>query len=79
MWLTNCNFEYANRNKTVLLLSAQMSIILRLSKNYHKTRATPDNSRCSVALKKNVIIIGGQDLSDLCEDERVDAFIGLNI
>ena len=56
-----------------------MSIILRLSKNYHKTRATPDNSRCSVALKKNVIIIGGQDLSDLCEDERVDAFIDFNI
>ena len=56
-----------------------MSIILRLSKNYHKTRATPDNSRCSVALKKNLIILGGQDLSDPRENERVDALIGFNI
>ena len=30
-------------------------------------------------VKENVIIVGGQDLSDPCENERVDAFIGLNI
>ena len=30
-------------------------------------------------LTENVIIVGGQDLSDLCEKEQVDAFIGLNI
>ena len=30
-------------------------------------------------LAEIVIIVGGQDLSDSCENERVDTFIGLNI
>ena len=30
-------------------------------------------------LTKNVFIVGGQDLSNPCEKELVDAFIGFNI
>ena len=56
-----------------------LPIQLRLPKNYHKTRATLTTTRCSGMVTEDVIIVGGQDLSDLCEDERVDAFIGLKI
>ena len=30
-------------------------------------------------LTENVIIVDGQNMSDTCENERVGAFIGLNI
>ena len=73
-----------NRSETVLLLNAQISVILlkllSSPKNYHKTRVTVNTTKwCSGMVKENVIIVGGQDLSDPCENERVDAFIGLNI
>ena len=41
-------------------------------------KATLNTTRCSGMLIENVIIVGGQDLSDQCE-ERVNVFIGLNI
>ena len=67
----------------MLLLKAQISIILllllRSPKNYHKTKATLNTSRRSGILTENVITVGGQGLSDPCENERVDVFIGLNI
>ena len=52
---------------------------MKSPKNYHETRATLNTTRCSGMLTENVIVVGDQDLSDPCKNERVDAFIGLNI
>ena len=62
-----------NRSETVLLLNAQISVILLIlrwsPKNFHKTRAILNTTRCSRMLTEYVIIVGGQGLSPPCEKE----------
>ena len=61
-------------------MNAQISIILlillRSPKSYHKTKAIVNTLRCSGMLTNIVIVVGGQDLFDLCENEQVFVYEG---
>ena len=74
----NCNsfFNMLAGTKQNVQISVILLIPLRSPKNYRKTRATLNTTRCSGMLIENVIIVVVQ--SDQCEDERVDTFTCLN-